>query len=77
MTGSQISTAADHGAGNRPLDEPTPAQRRQVLVIGGLILVTTVTTTLAAFANPPADEWLYGVIRDGAWIDALAWLEVT
>ncbi|HEU0213611.1 MAG TPA: alkaline phosphatase D family protein [Jiangellaceae bacterium] len=76
MTGSQLTPAANHGAGDRPLDEPTPAQRRQVLVIGGLILVTTVTTTLAAFANPPADEWLSGVIRDGAWIDALAWLEV-
>lgn len=76
MTRSRLGTAADRGSGDRPLDEPTPAQRRQVLVIGGLILVTTVTTTLAAFANPPADEWMYAVIRDGAWVGALGWLEV-
>ena len=47
-----------------------------MLVLGGLILTTTVATTLAAFANPGADEWLYSAIRGWAWLDAMSWLEV-
>ena len=76
MTESRLPTAADHSAGDRPLTAPTSAQRRQVLVLGGLILTTTVATTLAAFANPGADEWLYAAIRGWTWLDALSWLEV-
>jgi phosphodiesterase/alkaline phosphatase D-like protein/membrane-associated phospholipid phosphatase len=76
MTGSRVSTAAAPGAGDRPLTAPTSAQRRQVLVLGGLILTTTVATTLAAFSNPGADEWLYAIISGWEWLDALSWLEV-
>ena len=76
MTESRLPTAADHSAGDRPLTAPTSAQRRQVLVLGGLILTTTVATTLAAFANPGADEWLYAAIRGWTWLDAMSWLEV-
>jgi hypothetical protein len=37
----------------------TSPRRGYVFALGVLIVVTTAMTTLAAWANPPADEWLY------------------
>ncbi|HSE08082.1 MAG TPA: alkaline phosphatase D family protein [Nocardioidaceae bacterium] len=39
------------------------SRRRHVFVLGILIVLATVSTSLAAFANPPTDEWLYVQIR--------------
>jgi phosphodiesterase/alkaline phosphatase D-like protein len=56
------------------LSNPTTAQRNQVLVIGAMLLATTVTSVLAAFSNPPADELLYRDIRGWGWVDGISWL---
>ncbi len=39
------------------------SRRRHVFALGILIVLASVVTTLAAFANPPADEWVYVQIR--------------
>ena len=39
------------------------SRRRHVFALGILIVLASVATTLAAFANPPADEWVYVQIR--------------
>jgi phosphodiesterase/alkaline phosphatase D-like protein len=40
-------------------DLETSPRRGYVFALGVLIVVTTAMTALAAWANPPADEWLY------------------
>jgi phosphodiesterase/alkaline phosphatase D-like protein len=67
--------AADPPAGDRPLTGPTAVQQRQVLLLGALILAATVTSALAAFAEPAADDRLDQLIRDWGWIDGLSWLD--
>lgn len=74
MTGPLRSSATDARAGDRPLSNPTAAQRSQVLVIGAMLLATTVTSVLAAFSNPPADELLYRDVRGWGWLDGISWL---
>lgn len=60
--------------GDRPVSEPTVAERRQVFAVGALTLATAVTTSLAGFSNPPADEWAYRLVRGSGWLDAaLGW----
>ena len=64
--------------GDRPLSEPTVTERRQVFVLGALILATAVTTALAGFSNPPADEWAYRLVRGSGGLDsALGWADAT
>lgn len=58
---------ATRNTGDHPLADPTAAQRRQVLLIGVLVLAATVTSTLAAFANPGVDEALYRSVRYARW----------
>jgi len=74
MTGPLRLSATEPRAGDRPLSNPTTAQRNQVLVIGAMLLATTVTSVLAAFSNPPADELLYRDIRGWGWVDGISWL---
>lgn len=50
--------------------------KRHVFVLGVLLVLTVVITTLAAFANPPADEWLYLQIRDFGALSSLSILEL-
>ena len=52
------------------------ARRRHVLVLGVLVVLTTVVTALAAWANPPADEWLYLRVRGLGLPRALAELDL-
>ena len=73
MTGPQLQSAVDRAQG-RPLSNPTVTQRREVLIIGAVILGTTVISVLAAFSNPPADEGLYRAIRGWGWVDGISWL---
>ena len=40
------------------------ARRRHVLVLGVLLVLTTVVSVLAAVSSPPSDEWLYLLVRD-------------
>jgi phosphodiesterase/alkaline phosphatase D-like protein len=44
-------------------DLETSPRRGYVFALGVLIVATTVVTALAAWANPPADEWLYYQVR--------------
>lgn len=74
MTGPLRSPTTELRAGDRPLSDPTTAQRNQVLVIGAMLLATTVTSALAAFSNPPVDGLLYRDIRGWGWVDAISWL---
>jgi hypothetical protein len=50
-------------AGDAPLSHPTAVQRRQVLVLGAVLLAGTVVTVLAAVAKPGADEPLRRLLR--------------
>jgi phosphodiesterase/alkaline phosphatase D-like protein len=74
MTGPLRSPITEVRAGDRPLSDPTTAQRKQVLVIGAMLLATTVTSALAAFSNPPVDGLLYRDIRGLGWVDGISWL---
>ena len=74
MTGQMRSTATAPRSGDSPLSNPTTAQRNQVLVIGVVLLATTVTSVLAAFSKPPADALLYSYIRDWSWVDGVSLL---
>ncbi|HLN77694.1 MAG TPA: alkaline phosphatase D family protein [Nocardioidaceae bacterium] len=42
---------------------PGTSRRRRTFALGVLIVVTTVVSALAAFANPPTDDWLYVQVR--------------
>ena len=53
----------------------TSPRRGYVFALGVLVLLTTVVSTLAAFANPPADEWLYLQVRALGLSSTLAWAE--
>lgn len=74
MTGHLRAPTMPPQAGDQPLSNPTTAQRNQVLVIGAMLLATAVTSALAAFSNPPADERLYRDVRGWGWVDGIAWL---
>jgi phosphodiesterase/alkaline phosphatase D-like protein len=52
------------------------SRRRHAFTLGVLILLTTVVSTLAVFANPPADEWFYLQLRGFGWLSALDPFEV-
>ena len=49
--------------------------RREVFALGVLLVLFTVVTTLAAFSNPPSDEALYLVVRDGDALSGLDFLD--
>lgn len=49
--------------------------QRHVFVIGVLLVLAIVISTLAAYSNPPADEWLYLQIRDLGALSSLSFLE--
>ncbi|HEU4514095.1 MAG TPA: alkaline phosphatase D family protein [Nocardioidaceae bacterium] len=53
-----------------PLAERS-VERRHVLLLAALIVAATVVSTLAVFANPPADEWLYLELRGVAGLSRL------
>lgn len=73
MTGVP-APAGTRGAGDHPLSGPTPVQRRQVLLLGALVLATTVALSLAAFADPGVDEPLARALRDLAPGGPPGWL---
>lgn len=52
------------------------SRRRHVFALGVLVVLTTVVSALAVFANPPADEWLYLQVRAQGWLSALDGLDV-
>lgn len=74
MTRPLPSSATVPRAGDWPLSNPTAAQRNQVLLIGAMLLATTVTSTLAAFSSPPVDELVYRDIQSWGWVDGISWL---
>lgn len=74
MTGLTLPLDRTRPGRDWPLSNPTAEQRRQFLIIGAVILGTTVASALAAFANPPADESVYRRVRSWAWLDSLSWL---
>lgn len=49
--------------------------RREVFVLGVLLVLTTVVTALAAFSNPPSDEAIYLVVRRAQLLGDLGFLD--
>lgn len=74
MTAPTTAPSTPSATGPETVPDTSP-RRSYVFALGVLILLTTVVSTLAAFANPPADEWLYLRLRSFSWLSAIEWAE--